>query len=107
MRIAVSAEGSTPDSQVDPRFGRCAWFVVYDTESGAFESIDNSQSVSAASGAGVQAASRVTQAGVHRVLTGACGPKATRGLEESGIEIVTGATGTVRSALGLGDAQDA
>lgn len=103
MRIAVSAQGSTPDSQVDPRFGRCAWFVVYDTESGAFESIDNGESVSAASGAGVQTASRVTQAGIDRVLTGQCGPKATRGLAESGIEIVTGATGTVRDALGLVD----
>jgi len=101
MRIAVSAKGSTPDSEVDPRFGRCAWFVIYDTKSGEFESIDNSASTTAASGAGVQTASRVTQAGVNRVVTGQCGPKATRGLESSGIEIVTGASGTVREALGM------
>ncbi len=101
MKIAVSAQGATPESQVDPRCGRCAWFVVYDTESGEFGSIDNSASVNASSGAGVQMASRVTEAGIDRVVTGQCGPKATRGLEGAGIEIVTGATGTVRSALGL------
>jgi predicted Fe-Mo cluster-binding NifX family protein len=101
MRIAVSAKGSTPDSEVDPRFGRCPWFVVYDTESGAFESIDNGESVDASSGAGVQAASRVTRAGVQRVITGQCGPKAEQGLQAGGVEIVSGATGTVREALGL------
>ncbi len=101
MKVAVSATGPTPDSNVDPRFGRCAWFVVYDTTDGTFESIDNAASVSAASGAGVQTVSRVAQAGVKRVVTGQCGPKATQGLTSSGIEIVTGASGTVREALGV------
>ncbi|MCD4691141.1 NifB/NifX family molybdenum-iron cluster-binding protein [bacterium] len=99
MKIAVSATGSTPDSEVDPRFGRAPWFIVLDTETGEFTSIDNSESVAAASGAGVQAVSRVTQAGVTRVITGQCGPKSAQGLKAAGVEVVTGASGTARDAL--------
>jgi hypothetical protein len=31
MKIAVSAKGGTPESEVDPRFGRAVCFVVCDT----------------------------------------------------------------------------
>ena len=99
MKIAASAKGSTPDSEVDPRFGRAPWFVVLDTETGEYTSIDNSESVEAASGAGVQAVSRVTRAGVTRLVTGQCGPKSAKGLEAAGVEVVTGASGSVRAAL--------
>ena len=99
MKIAVSAKGSTPDSEVDPRFGRAPWFVVLDTETGEYASIDNSESVEAASGAGVQAVSRVAKAGVTRLVTGQCGPKSAGGLEVAGVEVITGASGTARDAL--------
>jgi predicted Fe-Mo cluster-binding NifX family protein len=32
MKIAVSAAGNTLDSLVDPRFGRCAYFIIADVE---------------------------------------------------------------------------
>lgn len=32
MKIAISAEGPTTQDIVDPRFGRAAGFVIYDTE---------------------------------------------------------------------------
>jgi predicted Fe-Mo cluster-binding NifX family protein len=33
MKVAVSAAGSKPASQVDARFGRAPWFLLYDTQS--------------------------------------------------------------------------
>ena len=30
MKIAISSSGKTLDSPLDPRFGRCAWFLVID-----------------------------------------------------------------------------
>ena len=51
MKIAITATGKTLDSQVDPRFGRAAWFIVADSDSMEFEAIAN-DNVNAAGGAG-------------------------------------------------------
>ena len=32
MNVAITSEGNTLNSIVDPRFGRCAYFAIYDTE---------------------------------------------------------------------------
>ena len=49
MKIAVSSSGNNLDSQIEPRFGRCAYLVVADTENMNFEAFDNE---SIASGGG-------------------------------------------------------
>ena len=33
MKIAITSTGDSQDSKLDERFGRCSFFVVYDTES--------------------------------------------------------------------------
>lgn len=97
MRVAVSASGPTLDSQVDPRFGRCAWFVVVDPATMAFEAIENS-SVAAAQGAGIATAQMIADKGVEAVLTGNCGPNAYQALSAASIAVVSGIGGTVREA---------
>jgi predicted Fe-Mo cluster-binding NifX family protein len=87
------------ESPVDPRFGRAAFFVVVDTDGGAFETHSNDQNVNAAQGAGIQAAETVSRLGAEAVLTGHCGPKAFRTLQAAGIRVVTGAEGTVQEAV--------
>ena len=62
MKIAVTSTGNTLDSQVDPRFGRAAYFLVVDTETMEFECISN-DAVSAAGGAGISAAKTVADSG--------------------------------------------
>jgi len=99
MKVAVTATGQDTASSVDPRFGRAQWVLVVDTETKAVEVLDNSAGVSAASGAGVQAAERVARAGVEYLLTGHCGPNAFRALDAAGIKVVTGVEGTVKEAL--------
>jgi predicted Fe-Mo cluster-binding NifX family protein len=99
MIIAVSASGQTLDAQVDPRFGRAAFFVAVDTESGAFQAHENTQNLNAAQGAGIQSAETVSRLGAEVVITGNCGPKAFRTLSAAGIKIVVGADGTVGSAV--------
>jgi len=100
MKIAVTSTGQTLDSQVDPRFGRAACFVIIDTETMDFSTIENSN-VAAAGGAGISSAKTVIDAGAQAVLTGNCGPNAERTLTAAGIKLYTGVTGTVSEAVEL------
>ena len=100
MKIAVTSTGKTLDSQVDPRFGRAACFIIVDTETMDFNVIEN-ESVAAAGGAGISSAKVVIDAGAEAVLTGNCGPNAERTLTTAGVKLYTGATGTVAEAIEL------
>lgn len=98
MKVAVSSTGRDLDSAVDPRFGRCPYFVVVDTDTMAYEAFPNT-SIGAAHGAGIQAAQLVSSRGVKVVLTGNVGPNAYTALSTAGVQVVTGAAGTVRDAV--------
>ena len=95
MRIAVSSEGTELSARVDSRFGRTKWFILYDTDTGEFESISNEQVLNLPQGAGIQAAQHLVNHNVDVVLTGHCGPNAFRTLAAAGVEVVLGASGTV------------
>lgn len=88
MKIAISAEGPTLQDVVDPRFGRAAGFVIYDTETKAFEYIDNGAAQAAAQGAGLMAVETLVEAGVKVVLSGYIGPKALEALQAVGLGTV-------------------
>jgi predicted Fe-Mo cluster-binding NifX family protein len=98
MKIAVSSSGTDQSAQVDPRFGRCAYFLVIDTESGKTEAVANAAQ-SAGGGAGIQAAQTVADHGAETVLTGNVGPNAHRALQAAKISVITGVSGTVSDAL--------
>jgi predicted Fe-Mo cluster-binding NifX family protein len=99
-KIAVTCEEPSLDSQVDPRFGRAAGFLVVDPESMEFEYIDNGSSQVMAQGAGIQAAENISRSGAKVLLTGFVGPKAFQGLEAAGIKIGQNLeSGTVRQAI--------
>ena len=98
MKICVSASSDSLDADVDPRFGRCQYFVIVDSETMDFSAILN-DSTNAAHGAGIQAAQTVTNMGAKVVLTGNVGPNAFNVLSATGIKIVTGVSGNVRDAV--------
>jgi predicted Fe-Mo cluster-binding NifX family protein len=98
MKIAVTSTGDTLDSQVDPRFGRAAYFIIVDTETMQYEAITN-DNVQAAGGAGVNSAQNVAQAGAEAILTGNCGPNAERTLRAANVKLYIGVSGTVKEAV--------
>ena len=99
MKIAVTSKGTELNSPVDPRFGRAAYILIVDTESMAFEVLDNKGNVNAFKGAGIQAATMIADQGAEVLLTGYCGPNAFRTLEAAGIKVGSDTTGTVAEAV--------
>ena len=65
----------------------------------AFEVVNNSQSLNLPQGADIQAGQTIVNARAEVVLTGNCGPKAFQVLKSAGIEIVTGAAGSVKDVV--------
>lgn len=98
MKVAVTSKGPMLDDAIDPRFGRCAHFVVVETDDMSFEAFSNGNAA-AGGGAGIQSAQLIAGKDAKAVLTGNCGPNAFRTLEAAGMEVIIGATGTVREAV--------
>lgn len=93
-RVVVSSNGEDLGSSVDPRFGRCQFFILVDLDTMNFSATPN-PAEAAAGGAGVEAAQAVLDMGVSTVLTGNIGPNAFRTLDAAGVRVYPGATGTV------------
>jgi len=98
MKICVTAVADGLDAQLDPRFGRCPYFVIVESETMKFETVANT-ALGAMGGAGIQAAQTVASKGVKVLITGNVGPNAFRALSAAGIKIVTGAFGTIREVV--------
>lgn len=98
MKVCVTATGPGVEAPMDPRFGRCAYFVIVDVDSMLAESISNS-SASAASGAGIQAAQTIANAGAAALITGNIGPNAAETLKAAGVKVYLASGGSVREVL--------
>lgn len=98
MKVAVSSTGDNIDAPLNPRFGRCDYFIIVDTEDMSFEAYKN-ENAELSSGAGIQAASFVVDKGATAIVTGNCGPKAAQVFSAADIKVLTGYSGTVRDAV--------
>ena len=98
MIICISSQGNTLDSQVDPRFGRCQYFIIVDTDTLEFESVEN-PNIDAMGGSGIQSGQLIASKNVKAVLTGNVGPNAFQTLQAVGIEVITGISGSVKEAI--------
>ncbi|MFZ0450881.1 MAG: NifB/NifX family molybdenum-iron cluster-binding protein [Desulfatiglandaceae bacterium] len=101
MKIAVTAKGTDLDAAVDPRFGRAAYILIVDSETFAFRLVDNQANVNAFKGAGIQAASSLSEQGAEVLLTGYCGPNAFKTLAAAKVKVANDANvyATVREAV--------
>lgn len=98
MKICITSIENTLDSMTDPRFGRCQFFLIIDTETMALEAIKN-DSLEASGGAGIQAGQLMISKEVKAVLTGNIGPNAEQVLSAAQIEIFTGINGSVKDVI--------
>jgi len=98
MNIAITATEPSLDANVDPRFGRCPYFLIVDTDNLNFEAVENSN-VMLGGGAGIQSAQLMAEKGVQFVLTGNCGPNAYQTLSAAGIGVIIGCSGTAADVI--------
>jgi predicted Fe-Mo cluster-binding NifX family protein len=98
MKIAITSMGAKLEDKVDPRFGRCHYFILFDTETNKFEAVENT-GAQGMGGVGILSGQLMADKGVEAVLTGSCGPNAFQTLQTAGIKVITGATGTVQEAI--------
>ncbi len=105
MIIAITAQEPSLQAEIDPRFGRAAYFMIADSITGQVRAHDNSAGVEASNGAGTSAAQLLADAGVNILYTGKVGPKAAEVLNKAGIVYHEDITGTVEAVLD-GLAQD-
>ena len=84
MKVAITASGEDLSSPVDRVFGRARRFLI--TDGGKVEVLENSQTVNAAQGAGIQAARQMADKSVNVILTGNVGPNAFKALEAASIK---------------------
>lgn len=97
-KVAVSAAEPKLTALVEHHFGRCAAFVIVDTDTMEWKGLENA-SAHADGGAGVKTAEALSQEHVEAVLTGSCGPNAYQVLKAAGIRIVTDVAGRVDYAV--------
>jgi len=98
MNIAITATEPSLDAKVDPRFGRCPYFLILDTDTLNFEAVEN-PNIMLGGGAGIQSAQLMAERGVKHVLTGNCGPNAYQTLSAAGISIIVGCSGIVADVI--------
>ena len=98
MKIAVSSQGGSLNAQVAANFGRCAYFLIIDSETMQFEIFTN-PAEGMMGGAGPEAARQIHQKGAAVLLTGAVGPNAEVAIRNYGIKLVQGFSGTVKEAV--------
>jgi len=98
-RIVVTASGPDLASEVDLRFGRAAYLLVFDLDKDSMQVIENSDKSAETGGKGVRTANKVLQMDVGAVITGKMGSRVLSELSGAGIGLFQIDGGTVRQAV--------
>jgi predicted Fe-Mo cluster-binding NifX family protein len=74
MKVAITSTGNSPEAKIDSRFGRCLYFVIYDTETHSTEYIPNPNKENV-EGAGPASVQVIASKGAAKVVSGEFGAK--------------------------------
>ena len=98
MKVAVSSSGKDLTAQLDPRFGRCSYFLIIETDDLSFEVFEN-ENAALGGGAGIQSAQFVASKGAQAVITGNCGPNALQTFTAAGVQVYVGQAGPIKDIV--------
>ena len=98
MKIGLSSKGKDLESQMDLRFGRAEYFILYDLESKEYKIVEN-KGYNASGGAGIATAQQLSDEGVRVIISGNFGPKAYDLLREMEIKMYKGSEIPIRELI--------
>lgn len=87
MKVAITSTGRSLESTLDQRFGRCAFFVIYDNETGGVETIPNPNK-DVEEGAGPASVQLVASKNVKKIISGEFGVKIKSLLDSLKIQMI-------------------
>ncbi len=87
MKTVITSSGDKLQSMMDPRFGRCAYFCIYDQENGSSTFLKN-EYATGQSGVGQKVAEKMLNLGIKRIVSGDFGPKAKEMLDKYQVQLV-------------------
>ncbi|SRR5574344_1828619 len=87
MKIAIAANESQVKSHVDPHFGRCEWYCLYDTETKNIEFIENTAR-NQSGNSGCEAVTILLDKGVNIVVAGRFGSKVVEVFRSKNIQMI-------------------
>lgn len=98
MKICLTSSGPSEDSNLDIRFGRCPFFIVYNDKQDKYAVVKN-EYAQTARGAGIAAAQKISDLGCQVLITGNIGPNAFQALQTAGIKIFCSSSGKISEIL--------
>lgn len=87
MKIAITSTGNALTSKLDSRFGRCSYFVIYDTDSKSVEFLPNPNK-DHVEGAGPASVQLVASKGAEKVISGEFGAKVKAVFDQLQIQLI-------------------
>jgi len=87
MKVALTSTGNSLESKLDQRFGRCSYFVIYDSETKGIEFIPNPNK-DAQEGAGPASVQVVASRNVQKIISGEFGIKIKSLLDSLKIQMI-------------------
>ncbi len=100
MNVLFAVENNAGlDSNLDSRFGRAGYFLIYDTDKEEVLSIQENAFKNEAHGVGIKIAGFVIEQGCKVAVGAQPGPKAMSVLQQAKVKIIVQDKGTVKDAL--------
>ena len=87
MKVAITSTGNNLDSKLDQRFGRCLFFIIYDSETKGMEFIPNPNK-NAEEDAGPASVQLVALRNVKKIISGEFGIKIKSLLDSLKIQMI-------------------
>ncbi|MCK9450403.1 MAG: hypothetical protein M0Q90_01825 [Bacteroidales bacterium] len=87
MKIAIASQGNTLNHNIDLQFGHCAFFVIYDKDSGGME-ISVNPFRDSPKKAGLQAVKWLASQNIKTLIAGDFGPKVQPLLDQLSIQLI-------------------
>jgi predicted Fe-Mo cluster-binding NifX family protein len=87
MKVAITSTGNSPDSRLDCRFGRCSYFVIFDTVTRGMEFLPNPYK-EAEEGAGSDSVKLLASKGTGKIVSGEFGIKIKPLLDSLKIQLI-------------------